>query len=85
MGNYLWKVSQCLKWLLSLFVLDKQDSSVVEIKRGAGPSPFPELDKYMLEVFKRSKQEAEIRLWILLYTKFRNIRLMQYQVGYLIN
>lgn len=57
-----------------------ENTEIIELKSGTVPSPFPELDDYMLTVFQSLNSNAKIRLWRIIILKANKSRLIQYQV-----
>lgn len=56
-------------------------SPVDEVTRGCGPSPFPDVDNYMISVIRQLNPLAEIRVWCLTVSKMYGGKSIQYQVG----
>lgn len=83
---YFWNKLFIIKINLKLSGQNQQyeNNEIIELKSGQVPSPFPELDDYMLSVFQSLNADARIRLWRIIITKFNKSRLVQYQVFLLI-
>jgi len=71
-------LGSCLRSLNPVFDVK---SPVDEVTRGCGPSPFPDVDNYMLSVFRKLNPLAEIRVWCLTVSKMYGGRSIQYQLN----